>query len=356
MPRLVESRRHKSISAIDLFCGAGGLTRGLLDAGLKVVAGVDVDKACQFPFEFNNEGARFVHRDLTDVESKEVAGLFHSERYRVLVGCAPCQPFSTYSRQYRRHSKDKRWSLLRSFSRIAIAVRPDVISMENVTQIMQHDAYFEFVDALQSAGYWVSDPHVVFGPDYGLPQDRKRVIVFASLHGQIDVVPPTHSPCNYVTLAQAIGDLEPIIAGGASPRDRLHKSSSLSKVNLDRIKTSRPGGTWREWPRKLRLKCHKRPSGATYPSVYGRMEWDRPSPTLTTQFYGFGNGRFGHPEQHRALSLREGAILQGFPRDYQFVPPDEEVSFRNVGRMIGNAVPVALGKLVGLAIKQHLLK
>ena len=123
---------------------------------------------------------------------------------------------------------------------------------------------------------------------------------------------------------------------------------------MKRIKQSVPGGTWRDWPVNLRAKCHRDKSGETYPSVYGRMEWDKPAPTITTQYFGFGNGRFGHPEQDRAISLREGALLQSFPKSYQFVKPGEKLSIDAVGRMVGNAVPVRLGEAIGRTIGQHL--
>ncbi len=240
--------RQKPMVAVDLFCGAGGLARGLLDSGIEVAAGYDIDPSCRYPFEFNNGNARFEMRDVNSVTSDEVAQCYPSKGYRILVGCAPCQPFSSYSRQHRRHSNDDRWSLLRSFSRIAHDIRPDVISMENVTQLMQHDSYTEFRDSLTKSGYCVSEPALVFGPDYGLPQQRRRLLLFASLRGTIEVISPTRSPKDYVTLFDAIGDLEPLVAGGSSTSDNLHMSCRLSKSNLARIKAASPGGTWRDWP------------------------------------------------------------------------------------------------------------
>lgn len=134
----------------------------------------------------------------------------------------------------------------------------------------------------------------------------------------------------------------------------MHAASKLSELNLERIRASRPGGTWRDWPKHLVADCHRRETGQTYPGVYGRMHWDEPAPTLTTQFYGFGNGRFGHPKQDRAISLREGAILQGFPKSYSFIPKGAPVHFKALGRMIGNAVPVTLGEVIGQSIASHL--
>jgi DNA (cytosine-5)-methyltransferase 1 len=158
------------------------------------------------------------------------------------------------------------------------------------------------------------------------------------------------------TVREAIGKLPAIRQGTAHPKDPLHSAAKLSDLNLKRIRASRPGGTWRDWPKHLIADCHKRDTGYSYPGVYGRMAWDEPAPTLTTQFFGFGSGRFGHPEQDRAISLREGAILQGFPRSYSFIPEGAPVHFRVLGRMIGNAVPVTLGEMIGQSISAHLDK
>ena len=148
--------------------------------------------------------------------------------------------------------------------------------------------------------------------------------------------------------------MDPLNDGGVCKSDPIHKCSSLSKLNKKRIKASVPGGSWRDWDPKLIAACHKTKTGKTFPGVYGRMEWEKPAPTITTQFFGFGNGRFGHPEQHRALSLREGAVLQTFPRNYQFVQKGESVNVSGIGRLIGNAVPVKLGKVIGESFLEHI--
>lgn len=166
---------------------------------------------------------------------------------------------------------------------------------------------------------------------------------------------PTHVG-KHRTVDDEIGLLPALKAGEADDEDRLHRASGLTEVNQRRIRASRPGGSWRDWPDDLVAACHKDDRGRGYSAVYGRMEAAKPSPTITTQFYGFGNGRFGHPEQDRALSLREGAMLQGFPRTYSFVPDGEEVSFSRIGRMIGNAVPVPLARAIAGAVREHLEK
>ena len=178
-------------------------------------------------------------------------------------------------------------------------------------------------------------------------------MLLASKLGEIHLLTPEESGTRRQTVRDAIGELPPLEAGGKDPHDPLHQCSMLSPLNLRRIQASRPGGTWHDWPEELIAECHKKDTGSTYGSVYGRMRWDEPSPTMTTQFYGFGNGRFGHPEQDRAISLREGALLQTFPRKYQFMPKGALINQRAIGRMIGNAVPVRLGEIIGRSLMRH---
>lgn len=341
----------KNIACVDLFCGAGGLTHGFILEGLPVVAGIDLDPACRYPYEENNGQARFFERDISKVTDDELKALFGDAGLTILAGCAPCQPFSTYAQRYELDGKDGKWGLLYQFARLAKGTMPDVITMENVPTVAKHEVFHDFVDTLRRLGYevWFD---VVDSSRYGVPQMRRRMVLLASKHGGIEMIPPTHERPK--TVRQAIAHLRPLSAGESAPRDKLHVTSTLSETNLKRIKVSKPGGTWRDWPKHLIAECHRAESGRTYPGVYGRMEWDKPAPTMTTQCYGFGNGRFGHPEQDRAISLREAAILQSFPRDYAFIPPDGEVSFKVLGRLIGNAVPVDLGRAIARSITQHL--
>ena len=343
--------RSKSIVAVDLFCGAGGLTRGLLDSGVQVVAGYDVDEACKYSYEHNNKPATFVMESIVSLTGKQLEVLYPRGSWKVLVGCAPCQPFSRYANSSK--SRAKEWSLLRHFARLVEELRPDVVSMENLIELERHKVYDDFSRALADLNYEVS-AHKVYCPDYGIPQHRTRLVVFASRLGTMSLPPPSHSPGNYNTVRDAISGLTPLQAGEVCHVDSLHRCSALSGLNLRRIKHSKAGGTWRDWPKDLISKCHQRKRGSTYPSVYGRLEWDRPSSTITTQFYGYGNGRFGHPVQNRALSLREGAILQTFPERYQFVKPGSPHHFKTIGKLIGNAVPVRLGTIVGKTIVHHL--
>ncbi len=338
-----------TISCIDLFCGAGGLTHGFVKEKLPVKAGIDVDEACRFPYEANNKST-FLNKSVADVTSDELRELFGDADITILAGCAPCQPFSTYSHRYNPDRND-RWGLLYEFGRLVEGTLPTIVTMENVPSVMKHKVFNDFVSKLESLGYHTYYK-VVDSTHYGVPQTRKRLVLLASLLGPIHMIERTHHHPR--TVRQAIGKLKSIEAGETSERDKLHTSPTLSDLNLLRIKASKPGGTWRDWPNELVAKCHREHSGRTFSGVYGRMEWDKPAPTMTTQCYGFGNGRFGHPEQNRAISLREAAIIQGFPRNYKFASKKQDLGFKSLGRMIGNAVPVGLGQAIAKSIKIHL--
>lgn len=337
------------IACVDLFCGAGGLTHGFVLEGLPVLAGIDMDPACRFPYEANNS-AIFIERDIGEVTEQDLAAIFEKADIKILAGCAPCQPFSTYAQRYSLDGNEK-WGLLYEFARLVKGTKPDVITMENVPSVAQHAVFQDFVDTLERLKYnvWYA---VVDSSKYGVPQTRKRMVLLASKHGSIEMIPPTHKKAR--TVREAIGRLMPLQAGEAYARDRMHMASTLSPLNLNRIRASKPGGTWRDWPKHLIAECHREETGKTYPSVYGRMEWNKPAPTITTQCFGYGNGRFGHPEQDRAISLREAAILQSFPVEYKFVRDEDEVCFSVLGRMIGNAVPVSLARAIARSINHHL--
>ncbi len=338
--------------AIDLFCGAGGLTCGLRKAGIDVTLGVDVDPACEYPYTTNND-AEFLLESVENVSGDRLNERFADAEIRLLAGCAPCQTFSTYNRKA--CPTDGRWWLALEFARLVEETSPELVTMENVPGLRKQGVFEQFVRKLENLGYEVHH-EIVDCTRYGLPQRRKRLVLLASRLGSVSLVSPEEFGATPRTVRDAIASLPPLRHGEADPHDPLHRCSALSDLNLQRIRASLPGGTWRDWPAELVADCHRKETGRTYPGVYARMAWDEPSPTMTTQFFGFGNGRFGHPEQDRAISLREGAIFQGFPEDYAFVPPGGEYHMKTLGRMIGNAVPVTLGEVIGVSLKKHVEK
>lgn len=340
---------NNDIVAIDLFCGAGGLTRGLINSGIKVVAGIDNDNNCKYPYEKNNN-IRFILSDIKDIRGKDLLKLYPKKSIKLLAGCAPCQPFSSYARNVN-SEKDGRFYLLKEFLRLITEITPDIVTMENVPRLRHKEIFKMFNMELKEIGYNTSN-YVVSCVDYGIPQKRKRLVFFATKKQTIiNIIDPikTKTP----TVRDTIFKLQKIDAGETSKSDPLHRASRMSEINLKRIKYSKPGGTWNDWDFKMLANCHKKDSGKTFHAVYGRMEWDKPAPTITTQCTGFGNGRFGHPEQNRAISLREAALLQTFPKNYSF-GIEIGTPFVSVRRMIGNAVPVLLGGVIGKSIIKHL--
>lgn len=232
--------------AIDLFCGIGGLTKGLSLAGIDVLAGFDIDGSCQFAYEANNT-AEFICKDVTNIRGAELNQIYPENVVRALVGCAPCQPFSRYSSRYRKEGHtDNKWRLLYSFERLVRETLPDIVSMENVPNLIHENVFKDFVKTLSELEYAV-EYQVVNCPDYGVPQHRKRLVLLASRLGEIHLIPPLYDENHYITVREAIGHLQPIEAGEICPNDILHRSSALSAINMERIQQSVPGGTWRDW-------------------------------------------------------------------------------------------------------------
>lgn len=346
--------RLPKIEVVDLFCGTGGLSYGMKSRGLHIISGYDIDSTCQFAYETNNE-AKFHFMDIREVKGKDVEKLYSKKSIRVLAGCAPCQPFSSYAHTNKKKDPNK-YDLLYEFGRLVKEVQPDIVTMENVPSILTFSlkpVFPDFVKLLADKGYKVSY-QTVFCPDYGIPQTRRRLVLLASRLGSISLIKKTNTPDNYKTVGDTIRGLEPIEAGGVSLTDPLHRCRSLSSVNQLRIRNTPYGGSWKDWPEELILDCHRKETGKSFESVYGRMKWEEPSPTITTECTGIGNGRFGHPEQDRAISVREAALLQTFPIDYKFFPNEEEVSITKASRYIGNAVPPRLGEVIADSIKEHI--
>lgn len=351
--RLETITADRPVSAVDLFCGAGGLTHGLLRAGIGVEAGIDLDGQMKYAYEKNNPGVRFFRWDLSRKNCRSIEKLFHPGNIRLLAGCAPCKPFSKLTNGVENHED---WDLLDNFGRFVKGILPELVTMENVPELANRGkpVFDRFIRTLERCGYRV-DQRVVLCPEYGVPQARKRLVVLASRLGEILIPEGRHRDARrWKTVRTTISDLPRLESGVRDPRDRLHGAPLLSPTNLKRIRaTSHDGGTRHSWPDALILECHRKKSGERYHSIYGRMWWDKPAPTMTTLCTGIGNGRFGHPEQDRSITLREAAMFQSFPRNYEFWPPNEKLNRSAISRMIGNAVPPKLAEALGRAIIRH---
>jgi DNA (cytosine-5)-methyltransferase 1 len=348
---------HSDFEVVDLFCGVGGLSHGFVKENFKVKAGIDFDNSCSYAFEENNN-AKFLHRDVKEFTSNELNSIYTKGKYKILVGCAPCQPFSIYNRNSsncENRSEDK-WGLLYSFSNLIDETEPEIVSMENVPLLLNFNGgkiFDDFIKRLEDKNYFISYK-VLNAQDYGVAQRRKRLILLASKLGPISIIPQTHDKNSYKTVKEAIGHLPKIEDGVICPTDPLHYSKKLSEINKKRIQATKEGGSWKDWDESLRLECHKKESGKQFGSVYGRMKWNDVAPTMTTYCIGLSNGRFGHPEQDRAISLREAALIQSFPENYKFIDPNTEFSSPKIARQIGNAVPVGLGIAIAKSIKNHI--
>lgn len=347
------NKRKQIIKVVDLFCGIGGLTHGLQLEGFNVVAGIDSDTTCKFGYEANNR-ARFVANDIANVSTAEIADMFKGADIKVLVGCAPCQPYSGLNRK---GPTEEKMSPLKKFGQYVAELKPEIVSMENVRGLAKENKYpvfREFLQTLKDNGYQY-EYVIVDTSDYGIPQKRHRLVLLASRLGPISLIAPTHREAK-VTVRDAISDLPPVEDGVANTFDPLHRAVKMNDLNKRRIRaTPANGGDASSWDRSLLPACYLKESGKSYMhTVYGRMRWDEPAPTMTTNCTGFGNGRFGHPEQHRAITLREAARIQTFPDTYKFTENSEKVPTTHIAKFIGNAVPVDLGRVIGRSIDQHL--
>ena len=337
------------MKAYDFFCGAGGLTRGLLDAGIEVVTGFDNDERCRATYEYNNSGVRFVHSDIRDIGPKDLDLKYRLGRYDdvLFAGCAPCQPFSS---QRKGNGQQPDATLMGEFGRLVETLLPGYVLIENVPGIAKvrgFSTFRRFLKMLDANGYGY-DCQVLDAKDYGVPQNRRRLVLVARRRGRISLPEPKYGKQRrpFRTVRQAIAHFPKIAAGERDLEVPNHVAARITELNLERLRfTPHDGGGWSNWPKDLRLDCH---SGdyKGHTDVYGRMHWDYPAPALTGRCHSISNGRYGHPEQDRAISLREAAALQSFSDGYKFI----EESNRHIAMQIGNAVPVRLGEHLGKRI------
>lgn len=342
--------------AVDFFCGGGGMTRGLLNAGIKVLCGVDSNPECKETYEKNNH-IEYLIEDVVNFTPEDLLLKFPQLKNNedlLLVGCAPCQPFSILRRdefdKYGKPIPHKSVNLLVEFGRFVKKMYPAHILIENVPGLKGKgkEILDEFKRLILELGY-LYEEKIVYAKDYGVPQNRRRYVLIASRLFTPHIPLPTHGKGRlpYKTVRDAISRFPAISAGEENNSIPNHRAANLKPMLIERIKaTPHDGGSRTDWPDYLVLKCHKNFSGHT--DVYGRMKWDEPSPTLTVKCFSLSNGRFGHPEQNRAISLREAASIQTFPDDYIFYG-----SVQEIGKQIGNAVPVLLSEILGKYILEN---
>jgi DNA (cytosine-5)-methyltransferase 1 len=343
--RIVRATRTANIVAVDWFCGAGGITRGLNNAGIKVKKGVDIDGSARRTYIENNPGALFIEADIRNLSKKQIMNGIRLRPGQKLLfaACAPCQPFSSYNKKKNR--KDKRRPLLVDFCAIVSRIKPDFLFIENVPGLRgKHGkGVFDKLEELLKANKYKIAEGIINAKNFGIPQNRRRLVLIASKGKLLKMPKGTHGDgkANPVTVREAIGRFPAIKAGSAFEAIPNHVTRTISLLNLERIRnTPRNGGGHKDWPQHLTLNCHKTRIG--YGDVYGRMKWEAPAPTLTCKCTSLSNGRFVHPEQDRAISLREAAAIQTFEDDYIFYG-----GINAITRHIGNAVPVKLAEIFG---------
>lgn len=344
--------------AIDFFCGGGGMTYGLRQAGIDVIAGIDLDPEARATYEWNNQPSVFLNRDLNHLPTKyleEKLGVHRNDDEMIFVGCSPCQFYSIIRSSKEKSAKTK--NLLLTFQRFVEYYRPGYLLVENVPGIVTNkkSAWKSFLPFLERAGYNNIEIgnckfDIINMKDYGVGQNRKRFSLIATrLHKTVQLPQKDN---HVLSVRDVIGNSNrfPRIPSGNKDSDevRFHTTRALSDINLRRIhQVHHNGGTrmdFRDDP-ELQLQCYIGKDNS-FTDVYGRMFWDRPSPTITTKFLSISNGRFGHPNQDRGLSIREGAALQSFPDTYKFVT----TSITTAARLIGNAVPPEYAKRLGQVI------
>ncbi|MCT2531965.1 DNA cytosine methyltransferase [SAR92 clade bacterium H231] len=339
-----------SISVIDFFCGCGGTSAGLRLSGMNIVAGIDIDEIALETFNKNFPEAKSFNKDINSLDPADIEKLTKNSSFPVLFSaCAPCQPFSKQNRQ--KSKNDERESLLDALHPFVKKCMPDYILLENVPglQKIKEGPFTRFTDFLEQLGYSF-DADIKDAKSYGVPQTRRRLVLIASKHGKINLPKETHGSVEnlkpYKTVWETIRGYHPLRAGEKSSRIPNHQTARISELNLERIKHTPEGGDRRDWPERLLLDCHKGNLG--YTDTYGRLRKDKYAATLTTRCVSLSNGRYGHPTQNRALSVREAAALQTFEEDFVF-----EGSLIQAAKQVGNAVPVVFAKALGKAIIQH---
>lgn len=341
-----------ALQAVDLFCGAGGLSLGLREAGIRPVFAADFDAHSCATYRANL-GDHVRQLDLSKTSVSEFISMVRdsTERVDIVAGGPPCQGFSV---QRRGQPLDARNELVKRFGQYALALSPKAILMENVPTILgaRGRAFIDFITEAWEQEY-VLHKAILDAVSYGVPQFRRRAFVVAirkDLNAQFSFPEPTRLPEQYVTVREAIADLpSPPEDFNEHPDHHNHRRVAISARNLERISYVPEGGGRLDVPSKLQLPCHKASNGHRHLDVFGRLWWDRPAGTLTAMFDNFTRGRFAHPEEDRNITSREGARLQSFPDSFRFLGPKKDVA-----KQIGNAVPPRLGQAVGEALVQAL--
>jgi len=358
MKEIIEStQKLYKLKAVDFFCSGGGMSYGMQEAGIQILAGIDFDENCKATYEANIKGAEFIHADVFDLKEQELEEklfLKKNDDELILIGCSPCQFWSIINTDKTKSAKSK--NLLVEFSRFVKYFRPGYVVVENVPGVLrrkEESGLNEFIEWLKNNGY--KNPHfkVHNVNDFGVPQNRKRFTLIATRISK-EEIKPLESKGKRMVVEDVLGvkkGFPTIKPGHQDTSDFLHTVPNISNINKRRLqKVEKDGGDRRGFANdpELQLPCFIGKDNS-FKDTFGRLWWKKPAPTITTKFLSISNGRFVHPEEDRALSIREGATLQSFPKTYKF----KGSSIANIARMIGNAVPPKYATAIGKAIIQN---
>lgn len=339
-----------SFNAAELFAGGGGLAVGLRRAGVTPVSAVELSGAAAATFRANHPDVHMIERDIRKVEAGELRGP-GKKRIDILAACPPCQGFTSLTAKYKRN--DERNALIEEVTRLAVDLKPTAVMLENVPGLSKRGKPLldALIAKLEADGY-VVNWNVLQVADYGVPQTRRRLVLFAGRGFRIDMPARTHDQHgrgglpSWRTLRDVIADRAPArVFRDANlteaERSGWHVVRRLGEANLDRLRHAEPGSGRGKLPEHLRPECH-RGSDAGFTNTYGRMSWDQPSVTITAGCLSPSKGRFGHPDELRTISLREAATLQTFPEDYKFVGDRIDAACS----IVGNALPCLFAEVL----------
>ncbi|UTC89899.1 DNA cytosine methyltransferase [Treponema denticola] len=334
-------------TAIDIFSGVGGLTEGLRQAGFKTKYAFEIDEVASRSYSMNHKGVEVITKDIRKVDIDEIKAALQDEKIHLLAGCPPCQGFSAIRRLNKPNPvADDRNDLIDEYVRFIKELNPFTFMMENVPGLALSSNFEQAVKELKDIGY-ILDYKTVNVKDYGVPQNRKRLVMVGSRLGPIEIAKPSNKK---VTVKEKIGSLPK----PEESSDKLHKIYPKHTKRIQDLIRDIPhdGGSRKDLGESRQLECHKK-ANVGFNDVYGRLRWDDYSTTITGGCLNPSKGRFLHPEQDRCISAREAALLQSFPKNYKF-PTDVPIS--KIALMIGNALPPQFCKIQAINIKKHLKK